>query len=59
MDLFTRAGDRDESLMLSETFLRHMFRVAAVYNVCWGTAIVLFPNLLFDLLACRTSTIHL
>ncbi|HEY2016035.1 MAG TPA: hypothetical protein VGH38_21180 [Bryobacteraceae bacterium] len=35
--------------MLSEVFLRRMFRIAAVYNVCWGTAIVLFPNLLFDL----------
>jgi hypothetical protein len=35
--------------MLSETLLRRMFRIAAVYNVCWGTAMVLFPNLLFDL----------
>lgn len=23
--------------MVSETFLRCMFRVAAVYNICWGT----------------------
>ncbi len=34
--------------MLSETFLRRMFRVAAVYNVCWGAAVVIFPNLLFE-----------
>jgi len=26
-----------------------MFRVAGVYNVCWGLAMSLFPNLLFDI----------
>jgi hypothetical protein len=35
--------------MLSETFLRRMFRVAGVYNICWGLTISLFPNLLFDI----------
>ena len=35
--------------MLSENFLRHMFRAAAVYNVCWGVAMSLFPNLFFDI----------
>jgi len=32
-----------------ETLLVRVFRVAAVYNICWGTVAVLFPNLFFDL----------
>jgi hypothetical protein len=35
--------------MMSETLLRRVFRIAGIYNICWGTAIVLYPNLLFDL----------
>ena len=35
--------------MLSDIFLRRMFRVAGVYNVCWGLTMSLFPNLLFDI----------
>jgi hypothetical protein len=31
-----------------EKLLRRVFRVAAVYNVCWGIAMILFPNFLFD-----------
>ena len=31
--------------MLREQLLRRVFRIAAVYNVCWGTAVVLYPNL--------------
>jgi hypothetical protein len=31
-----------------EKLLRRVFRVAAVYNVCWGIAVILYPNLLFD-----------
>jgi hypothetical protein len=27
--------------------LRIVFRLAAVYNVCWGVAIIFFPNLFF------------
>ena len=33
--------------MLREQLLRRVFRIAAVYNVCWGTAVVLYPNLFF------------
>jgi hypothetical protein len=32
-----------------ETLLVRVFRVAAVYNICWGLAVVLLPNLFFDL----------
>ena len=35
--------------MVNELFLRRMFRVAGVYNICWGAIVALFPNLLFDL----------
>jgi hypothetical protein len=35
--------------MLNEIFLRRMFRVAGVYNICWGAAMVLSPQLLFDI----------
>ena len=35
--------------MLNERFLRRMFRVAGVYNICWGTAVALFPQLLFEI----------
>jgi len=31
-----------------ERFLIWMFRVAAIYNIVWGTVVVLFPNFLFD-----------
>jgi hypothetical protein len=31
------------------TLLVRVFRIAAVYNVCWGAAVVFFPNLFFDL----------
>lgn len=34
---------------MSETLLRRVFRIAGIYNICWGMVIVLFPNLLFDL----------
>src|SRR5258708_18790711 len=33
--------------MAQEKVLRVVFRVAAVYNICWGLLVVLFPNLLF------------
>ena len=26
-----------------------VFRVAAVYNIAWGSAVVLYPNLFFDI----------
>ena len=29
--------------------LRTVFRIAAVYNIAWGVAVVLFPNLFFDI----------
>ena len=32
-----------------ETLLVRVFRVAAVYNICWGSAVILFSNLWFDL----------
>lgn len=32
-----------------EKLLVVVFRAAAVYNVCWGAAVVLYPNLFFDL----------
>jgi small multidrug resistance pump len=35
--------------MAQEKVLRIVFRVAAVYNICWGVLVVLFPNLLFQL----------
>ncbi len=35
--------------MAQEKLLRVVFRVAAVYNICWGLLVVLFPNLLFKL----------
>ena len=35
--------------MAQEKVLRIVFRVAAVYNICWGILVVLFPNLLFQL----------
>ena len=34
--------------MLTEKQFRFMFRCAAVYNVCWGGVVALFPNLFFD-----------
>jgi small multidrug resistance pump len=34
--------------VLRESTLRLAFRLAAVYNVLWGTATVLYPNLMFD-----------
>ena len=41
--------------MLNETLLRRALRIAAVYNIAWGAAVVLFPNLLFACSACRPS----
>ena len=38
----------DESL-LQEKFLSRVFRAAAIYNVFWGTAVTLFPNLFFKI----------
>ena len=35
--------------MFSETGLRRVFRIAAVYNAGWGIIIILFPNLPFQL----------
>ena len=35
--------------MLRENVLRLAFRAAAVYNVSWGVATVLFPNLFFQI----------
>ena|SRR6266568_3439358 len=35
--------------MLRENVLRLAFRCAAVYNICWGSVVVFFPNLFFDL----------
>ena len=29
--------------------LRTVFRIAAVYNIAWGVAVVFFPNLFFDI----------
>ncbi len=34
---------------MSERFLIRIFRAAAIYNICWGAVVVLFPNLFFDL----------
>jgi small multidrug resistance pump len=34
---------------LSEKLLVRVFRIAAIYNICWGSIVVLFPNLLFDI----------
>jgi small multidrug resistance pump len=36
---------------VSEKFLIKVFRAAAIYNICWGAVVVLFPNLFFDLFA--------
>lgn len=33
----------------SEKSLVRVFRAAAVYNVCWGAIVAVFPNLFFDL----------
>ena len=35
--------------LLQEKLLRRVFRVAAVYNLFWGTAVTLFPNLFFEI----------
>jgi hypothetical protein len=32
----------------SEKLLVRAFRAAAVYNICWGVVVIVFPNLLFD-----------
>src|SRR5258708_2805144 len=32
-----------------ELLFRNVFRVAAVYNIVWGTVVVLFPNLVFEI----------
>ena len=31
--------------------IRQSLRAAAIYNICWGAVVVLFPNLFFDLFA--------
>jgi small multidrug resistance pump len=36
---------------VSEKLLVKVFRAAAIYNMCWGAVVVLFPNLFFDLFA--------
>jgi small multidrug resistance pump len=35
--------------LLQEKLLSRVFRAAAVYNVLWGTAVTLFPNLFFEI----------
>jgi small multidrug resistance pump len=35
--------------LLQEKLLSRVFRAAAVYNVFWGTAVTLFPNLFFEI----------
>ncbi len=35
--------------MSSENLLKTVFRIAGIYNVCWGLTVSLFPNLLFRL----------
>jgi hypothetical protein len=35
--------------LLQENFLSRAFRTAAVYNVFWGVAVTLFPNLFFEI----------
>jgi len=35
--------------MVQEALLRRAFRVAAVYNVSWGVATAIYPNLFFDI----------
>jgi hypothetical protein len=35
--------------LLQEKLLSRVFRAAAVYNVFWGVAVTLFPNLFFDI----------
>src|SRR5215212_9297084 len=37
------------AVVTRQTLLRRAFRVAAIYNVCWGTATVFYPNLFFDI----------
>jgi small multidrug resistance pump len=34
---------------VSEQQLRWMFRIAAVYNIAWGTLVSVFPNLFFEI----------
>ena len=35
--------------MTNERLLKRVFQIAAFYNALWGTVVVLFPNLLFDI----------
>ena len=35
--------------IVTEQFLKRVFRVAAVYNIAWGATVSVFPNLFFDL----------
>lgn len=35
--------------MLRENLLRLVFRLAAVYNICWGLITIFFPNLFFNI----------
>ncbi len=41
--------------MLRENVLRFAFRLAAVYNLSWGVATVLFPNLFFQIFSLPPS----
>jgi len=36
-------------MWITENTLRRIFQIAAVYNVAWGVAMILRPNLIFDL----------
>jgi small multidrug resistance pump len=36
-------------MRIDEGTLRWIFRIAAVYNLSWGAAMILFPNLIFQL----------
>jgi len=35
--------------MMNESFFRNLFRLAAIYNITVGTAVVLFPQTFFQL----------
>ncbi|MCO4292778.1 hypothetical protein NF867_07885 [Solitalea sp. MAHUQ-68] len=36
--------------MNTEKFYRQLFACAAIYNIAWGVIVILFPDLLFELL---------
>ena len=37
-------------MKFNEKFYRRFFTIAAIYNVAWGIVIILYPNLMFQLL---------